>query len=200
MLTTTVENYKKAKDVYKEIDDKFYKIQHGEIEDSEFQINQILNRLKDFEKYLRYVQTKDLTEKYTKETIEAVNQNMEIFKEALYFWQRFFLGAKYSLGLKEPLIEKYVPGLNLEHHEIEKWGGSNKKVALKLIGALTHPDRVLEYEKSIKRIILGTMIQREFNRIFEVIKHKMIPVPKKFVSIDQFKKEDIDKKEDVKQI
>jgi hypothetical protein len=188
-LKSTIENYKKAKGIYKEIDDKFYDLQQGTLEDSEFNLNQVLNRLNDFKKVLKYIQPEDLNGKYPEKTVEAVKTNSETFNEALYYWQRFFLGSKYALNLKEPIIFKYLPGLNLEPHELEKWGKTTKDVAAKLIAALTHPDNILEYEKSIRRMILGTMIQKEFNRIFELIKHKMIQSPKKFVSIDQYKKE-----------
>jgi hypothetical protein len=189
MLKTTIENYKRAKDAYKEIDDKFYDIENGQIEDSEFQINQILNRLGELKKYLKYIQIKDLETQYPPETIAAVKENTEIFQEALFFWKRFFLGAKYALALKEPLTIKYVPGLDLEPHELNKWGGTEKNLVKKIIGTLIHHNYIEEYEKSIKRIILGTMLQREFNRIFEILKSKMIQSPNKFISLDQFKNE-----------
>lgn len=189
-LKSTIENYKKAKGIYKEIDDKFYDLQQGTLEDSEFNLNQILNRLNDFKKVLKYIQPEDLNGKYQEKTIEAVKTNTETFNEALYYWQRFFLGARYALNLKEPILFKYLPGLNLEPHELEKWGKTTKDVARKLIAALTHPENILEYEKPIKRMILGTMLQREFDRIFDLVKHKMIQSPKKkFVSLDQYKKE-----------
>jgi len=188
MLKTTVENYKKAKSIYKEIDDKFSEHQQDRLDKSEFQINQILNRLNDFEKHLRYIQLDDLDGNYPSQTIDAVKHNTEVFQDALYYWKRFFLGSKYAIGLKDPITLKYVPGLNLESQELDKWGGE-EELAKKIIGTLISDLYVTEYEKSIKRMILGTMLQKEFNRIFDVIKHKMIVSPKKFISIDKYKLE-----------
>jgi uncharacterized protein len=177
-LKSTVENYKRAKLLYKEIDDVYYDLQQGAIEETEFILNQTINKFSEFKKYLKGIHLEDLKDKYPEKTQEAVKSNVEIFNDALYFLERFFLGAKYALGLREPIMVKYVPGLNLEQHELDKWGGE-KQLSRKLIAALTHPDNVLEYDKSIRRMILGTMLQKEFGRIYDIIKHKMIKPAKK---------------------
>jgi len=176
-LKTTVENYKRAKLIYNEIDDVYYDLQQGEIEETEFLLNQTINKFSEFKRYLKGIHLEDLKE-YPEKTQDAVKHNVEIFNDAAYFLERFFLGAKYAMGLKEPITVKYVPGLNLEQHEIDKWG-NQKLLSKKLIAALTHPDNVLEYDKSIRRMILGTMSQREFDKIYDVIKHKMIKPAKK---------------------
>ena len=187
MIKTTIENYKKSKELYKDIDDRFYDIENGNIENTEFQINQVLIKLSDHEKYLKNIKLDDLTGKYETSTIDSVTHNTEIFKEALYYWNRYFLGAKYALGLKDPITLKYVPGLNIDSMELQKFGG-DKKLAKKIIGTLTSDLYVLEYENSIKRIILGTMSQNEFNKIFDVLKHKIIQ-PEKFTSLADYKKD-----------
>ena len=186
MLKNTISNYKKAKEIYNEIDNKFYDIEAGSIENTEFQINQILNRLDDLEKAIKNIELEDLTGTYEDKTIDAVKHNVATIDEALYYWKRFFLGGKYAIGLKDPVMLKYVPGLNLEPHDIDKYGGE-KALAKKIIGTLTSDLYVNEYENSIKRIILGTMSQNEFNKIFDVLKHKIIQ--NKFVSLSQYKKE-----------
>jgi len=172
-LKTTVDNYKKAKSIYKEIDDLWYGLQSGSIEDSEFQTNQILNRLKELKRHLRFIDIQDLSGMYNDKTMTAVTNNTKTFEEALYFWERFFLASKYGNDLFDPLRMKYVPDLNLQPTEIDKFGGE-KGLAKSFIGAITHPDNIKEYENKIKRIIIGTMSPQEFRRIFDVIRHKMI--------------------------
>jgi hypothetical protein len=172
-LKTTVNNYKNAKRVYQEIDNKFYDLQSKNLQESEFILNQLLNKLNTLKRHIRGINISDLTGKYPDKTIDAVTYNIEVFNDAVYFWERFLLGSKYAIGLRDPIRLKYVPGLNLENYELNKWGGSENEVSKRVIGTLTHPDNVLEYDRSIKRMILGTMIQREFNRIFDVLKHKM---------------------------
>lgn len=180
-LKTTVENYKKAKVLFTEIDNKFYDLQRQHIEETEFVLNQLLEKVNQLSKItsLRSINIDDLKGKFPEEKIQAVKQNLEVIIEASYYWRRFFLGAKYAMDLKGPVNDKYIPGLNLEDHTIAKFGGSIRKVARKFIGTLTHTENVLEYENAIKRMILGTMTQKEFNRIFDVIRHKMISTPKK---------------------
>lgn len=173
MLKTTIDSYKKAKEIYQRIDDKFYDLEHGDIKNTDFQLNQILNDLNDFKRYLKYIKIDDLSGNYDNNTIAAVKHNIDLFNDALYYWNRFFLGSKYELGLKDPILLKYVPDLNLDPNEMSKYG-DEKNLAKKIIATLTHVDHVLEYENSIKRMILGTMTQKEFNRIFDVLKHKII--------------------------
>jgi len=171
-MAKTVENYKKAKQLYNEIDESFYDIENGVLENSEFQINQILNKVNTLEKLLKFIDIEDLKEKYPPETINAVKENKEIFEEAVYFWKRYFLGGKYVFGLKDPIMLKYVPGLKLDQTELDKLGKSEETLSKEIIATLTSDLYVLEYEKAIKRIILGTMTQKEFNRLFDVILYK----------------------------
>lgn len=191
MLKTTIDNYKKAKELYNDIDDQYYDLDHNIVKTSEFIIHQILIKLDTLEKYLKKIKLDDLNGNYDEETIEAVKYNYEIFEEALYYWQRYFLGAKYELSLNDPITLKYVPGLNLSQEELNIYGGE-KKLAKKIIGTLISDLYVKEYENSIKRIVLGTMHQNEFNRMFDVLKHKMF-LPKedkeKFISLMQYKKD-----------
>lgn len=191
MLKTTIDNYKRAKELYNIIDDKFNDIEYGNINNTEFVHHQILNELDELEKCLKKIKIDDIKNNYDNETIEAVTYNYEFIQEALYYWQRKFLGGKYALGLVDPITLKYVPGLDLNQEELDLYGGE-KKLAKKIIATLTSDLYVKEYENSIKRIILGTMHQNEFNRMFDVLKHKII-LPKedkdKFISLMQYKKD-----------
>jgi hypothetical protein len=186
-IKTSIENYRKAKSIYKEIDDAFYDLEIKKEEETEFTLNQLVNRLNDLRRSLKYINVSELEGNYTPETIEAIKYNINIFQEALFFWERSFLRAKYTKSLNDPVRLKYIPGLNLFDDETEKWGGSNAQVAKKFITAITHPDNVIQYEKAIKRMALGTMTQREFRRIFDVIKHEM--KQSKFTSFKKYKEE-----------
>jgi len=179
-LKTTKSNYNKAKSIYREIDDLWYSLQSGKIEDSEFQINQILNRLKELKKALRYIDIQDLSGLYPDKTLTSVTNNTKTFEEALYFWERFFLASKLGNDMFDPLRLKYLPDLNLSEGDLHKYGNL-RNLAKAFIGAIVHPENIKEYENKIKRIIIGTMTSQEFRRIFETIKHKMI-MPKKSLS------------------
>jgi hypothetical protein len=183
MLKNTIENYKKAKEVYLDIDDKYYDIEQGNIKNTEFQIHQILNKIDYLKKILNDIDIDDLKGNYEQPKIDNVKHNIEVMQEATYFWERFFLGGKYALSLTDPITLKYVPGMNLDISKEEE-----NKLAKKIIGTLTSDLYVLEYENSIKRMILGTMHQNEFNRIYDVLKHKMVK-PEKFISLSQYKKD-----------
>jgi len=171
-LKTSVENYKKAKSIYLEIDDKFLALEKGEIE-GEFELNQLIKRTSDLEKTLRYVNLDDIKSNYPREKFEAVKHNFDVFTDAQYYWKRFFVGAKYASSLLDPLSLKYVPGLDLDFNELSRYGGNEKKLVKGIIGIITHPEHIMQYVNSIKRIVLGTMTQKEFNRIFDTIKHRI---------------------------
>jgi hypothetical protein len=205
-LKTTKENYKKAKSTFLEIDDIFQDLQSREIEESEFQLDQVLDRLKNFKKYLRNVDAADLAGIYEDKTIRAVLKNLDTMRDANYFWERFFLQAKYGKDLFDPIKLKYIPELNLSEIELKKWGKNNEQISWKFIGVITHPDNIKEYENKIKRMILGTMSRQEFKRIFDVLKYKMItesmkiPTLKEYQNLNEdffnpFDKDDLESKE-----
>lgn len=187
-LKTTRENYKKAKSIFYEIDNIFHDLQSEKIEETEFKLNQVLVRLKDFKRILRKVEIADLAGVFKDKTIHAVLNNLEKMRDANYFWERFFLQSKYGRDLFDPIKLKYIPELHLTDIESEKWGGSNERISRKIIGAITHPDNIKEYESKIKRMIIGTMTKHEFKRIFDVLKYKMIAESMNFVSLNQYKK------------
>ena len=70
-----------------------------------------------------------------------------------------------------------------------------KALANKFIEMLTHPDNIETYKNQIKRMALGTMSQKEFEKIYQATKHKMIHAPKpktsqnRFESFDEYKNE-----------
>ena len=69
-------------------------------------------------------------------------------------------------------------------------------MARKFIGMLTHPNNVETYKNQIKRMVLGTMSQREFNKIYQSAKHKMIPVPTtRFESFKDYKSKENSKQQ-----
>jgi len=172
-LKATKENYYKAKKIYMEIDEAWHDLESGTLKDSDFQLNQLLNKLKVLKRHLRYISISDLAGLYPDKTIVAVTKNTQVFEEALYFWERMFLGAKYAKDLVDPLRLKYVPDLKLSDYDIEKYGKDENELVKKLIGALAHPDNITEYENKIKRMIIGTMTSQEFKRIYDVLRFKM---------------------------
>lgn len=188
-LKLTRENYKKAKSIFVEIDDIFQDLQSEEIEETEFKLNQVLNRLKDLKKYLQKVDVADLAGNFDDKTIRAVLKNLDTMNDAVYFWERFFLQAKYGKDLIDPIRLKYIPELHLSDIESEKWGRSNERISKKFVGVITHSDNIKEYENKIKRMIIGTMTKQEFKRIFDVLKYKMITESMNFTSLDQYKYE-----------
>jgi len=185
-LITTKKYYNKAKSIYNEIDNDYNELQSGEKEESEFILNQNINKLKILKKYLRYIDLDDIKNSYEQKIIDAVTHNVNFMEDALYYWERFFLQSKLNKELLDPLRLKYIPELHLGEDEKEKWGKTDLEIAKKFIGAAAHPDNIKEYEKALKRIALGTMTNREFKRIFDVIKYKMLS-KKSFQSLSNYK-------------
>lgn len=184
---TTIKHYRRAKEIFREIDERFHGFQSGTIEDTDFNLNEVINKLGELKRSLRYIVVSDLEGHYKHETIESVRHNTGIFKDALHFWGKFFLASKYAKNLKDPVTLKYVPDMRLEPRDIKRWGGSEKEVAKNVISTLVHPDNIERYERPIKRIALGTMSQNEFEKIFDVLRHKLT-THKAFESLDEYTK------------
>ena len=86
---------------------------------------------------------------------------------------------------------------NEPDYDYKKWAKSEEELTGKFIGMITHPDNIETYRNQIRRMALGTMSLKEFKKIFDATKNKMIPdweeqrkhQKGKFQSFNQYKEE-----------
>lgn len=164
-------NYNKAAKLYDNINNAWHEISSGGVRNVDYKINNTLRKLREFDKVLSGIDIDDIKEKVSGEKLDKVKENIELFREASYYIERDLKSIDYADDLKD-VIDNYFEQLHLKDAELRKWGGREKAIKL-FIAAITHPDRVLDYENEIRRIIKGKMSTNEFKRIFSVLQEKM---------------------------
>lgn len=184
-LQTTITNYKKARSLYKDIDDKWYELQSGNIEPNNFLIDELIRKTERLNFFVSKIDVNDInTSDFSEKAKKAAIDNINIFKEAAYYLSRVFLGQKYYEDLESALAIKFVPKLNISPGKSKLYGAEdNEELAKQIAGFMTKPENIKDYLNKIKRISLGTMSINEFKKMWELIKEQ-IRKPIKFVKED----------------
>jgi hypothetical protein len=189
-LKTTIDNYNLAEQMYFEIDDIFNKHQEGNVHPAkiDFSIDQTILKIKKLLRVLDKVNVNDLSEKYDEKVIEDVSHNIQFFYEAANYIEKTLLGEKYYDDLL-PAVKMYIEHMNLPDYEYKQYAGDENELSRKFTSMLVHKNNIETFENHIKRIILGTMSDKEFQKIYDTNKFKMISKKNKFQSYNSFKKE-----------
>lgn len=190
-LKTSVDNYKRAKRIFTIIDNSWYDLETGHKKDSDYVIENLLRKIDMLQSIVKKVNISDFKGHFSDKAIKAAEQNLKVFEEAAYYWEKVFIRIKYIDDLEAVMIHKYLPDVLITPYELKKYQVKDlTDLAKKLAAAITHPDVINNYKSQIKRLANGTMTQREFNRVFDFLKTKII-VPKEFAKKYQKMKEEL---------
>lgn len=184
--------YSEAKKLHNEILETFEKIESGNITMSKDRF--IFIKLRKDTKYLQLLLNKINIIEIEKEVnnpelVDKIKTNLQLFFETSEYIQKRLLAYEYADDLLVP-VKRYIRQIAINPNDYKKWAKHPEELAHKFIEMLTHPDNIETYKNQIKRMALGTMSQREFNKIFEATKHKMVPLPdNKFQSFSDYKED-----------
>jgi len=187
-LRSTIQYYKQAKYLHKTIDETFNDFSAGKIRDSEINttVNKALNDINRLQRTLNKININDLYDHYDDNIIETIEHNIEFYYEAADYIEKTLLAAKFH----EPLlvaVENYIEDLKLYPGEYRKWAKDEYDVAKKFTAMLLHSDNIMRFINHIKRMSLGTMSKREFKKIWDANKGKIIKTPiKEFQSFKEY--------------
>lgn len=189
-LQTYAAYLKEAKNLYEEIGEIFEDIEQGKItiNQDRFQFVKISNDIKRLVSLLTKVNIakikKDLKDD---EMVEKIKDKIDMFYEGADYIKKRLLAYEYMDDLFAP-VKNYMKRFTGDPSLYKKWADNENEFVRKFIAALTHPDEIERYKPYIRRMAMGTMSQREFNKIFEATKHKMIPqATGKFESFKEYK-------------
>ena len=175
-IKTTVNNYKRAKSLYKKIDDTFFNMQEGEVVESEYLLDEMINNSKKLKIAAERVNLDAIeNSEYSPKTKDAVKANVAVFKEAAYFFERFFKAVKMTDELEAALATKYIPELRLSPGQIRALGASDEEHLAKMFAdTMLHRDNIDKYESPAKKISIGSMPLIGFRRLFELLKKQKL--------------------------
>lgn len=189
---TSIKNYVLAESLFDDIRDNFEKIDQNISKESEFDIKKLLESIKKLTTILNRINVNELQTKDIKEKdLKNIEFNINFIYESIDYMYRYLQGRKYANDLNTP-VNGYFERLNLPVSEYKKWASDERELTKKYIEMLTHPNNSLTYKNVIKRMILGTMSLKEFEKIFHASKEKMIPTKEySFKSFKNYKDENI---------
>lgn len=175
------ELYLRADELYEKISSVFERIESGEItyEKEKFKFIKLQGDLKMLQSILTKIDTDILEDYVNNETIQTMEHNITYMMENSEYIEKRILADQYFEDLRIP-VKKYIRNIAGDPSNYKKWAKDEDELTRKFIGMLTHPDYIDSYIHQIKRMALGTMSLKEFKKIFEATKHKMIPLWESF--------------------
>ena len=183
------ELYKRADDLYEKISKNFESIESGAItyESDQFKFIKLQSDLKQLESMLTKIDTESLERYIGKEHTDILEHNITFMIENCEYIQKRLMADQYVDQLFHP-IKKYFQQFMGDQSNYKRWAHSEEDLTKKFIGMMTHPNNIDYFKGYLKRMALGTMSLKEFKKIFESSKHRMIPLPEqKFESFSEYK-------------
>jgi len=178
-------------DLYPKIIEEFEDIENNtSLNKDNIRIIRFSDEIKKVLRMLKRLDPNEFLQLVDEETVKLIEEKINFIYEDLLGIQKRLSGDKYIDDLKVP-IKKYIENMgSFSLLDYKRWAPNIENLVDKFIGMLTHPDNIDTYKNQIKRMALGTMSQREFEKIFATTKHKMIQSAKnKFESLKKYKKD-----------
>jgi len=179
-----------ANELYPSIIDEFAEIEAGK-PFSTIQTERLSDKIKKAVNLLKQIDTVAIGEKLSDDKVEIVEHNINFMYEELLYLQKRLMADTYIDDLKVP-VRKYIRKIAGDPSNYKKWAKDEDELVGKFIGMLTSPDNIETYKSQIRRMALGTMSLREFKKIYQATKHKMIPrweESQRFQSFSKYKDE-----------
>jgi hypothetical protein len=179
--------YLVSEDLYPSIIDEFGAIEDGE-ELNAIQSERLIENIKKALTTLKQIDTSAIGSVVSDEQKEVIEDNISFMYEDLLVIQKRLMADEYIDNLKSP-VRRYFKQIGGDPSNYKKWAKDEEELTNKFIGMLLQPNNIDMYKNQIKRMALGTMSLKEFKKIFDATKHKMIPIPNyAFESFREYKR------------
>jgi len=189
-IQNSVNYFHHAQDYYKKLIENLHAIGSASDDEKGVLIDKASIYLKELSKYTNKISMTVLENGgYPKDIIDGIYKEIEMFREAITYTERFLIGKKLldsSIYNLEVLIEKS----NIDKFEYFRYANSEKELAKKLAIILVDPKHVMSYKPLLMKISNGRMDVEEFKKLFNSIKSKLpfVKTNESFISFSEFKK------------
>lgn len=184
------ELYKRADDLYERISKNFESIESGEITyaNDKFKFVKLQGDLKQLRSMLMKIDIESLERYIGEDQTKILEHNITFMIENGEYIEKRLMADEYVDQLYRP-VKKYLHQFMGDPSNYKKYAEDEGQLAKKFIGMMTHPDNIDYFKGYLKRMILGTMTLKEFKKIYEATKYKMIHLPQhQFESFSEYKK------------
>lgn len=200
MTTRTATSYNRAKKseelyytvhrIFKEITEIFNKIESGEYtyEENKIEFLEINNKLKSIKTLLPKIDLNVVSLYVDEDKLTALKNNIRYMLETVTDISYRLEADQYVSKLRIPL-KQYFSKINEDPRNYKRWAEDEETLIKKFTAALLDPEEFELYKNYIKRIIVGTLSPKQFKQIYNTLKYKMTPLPKRtFESFNEYKK------------
>lgn len=190
-LKSSLEFYKQAKFLYKQISEIFDEFESGEMSyiHHDSIINRTLNDINRLNSMLNKINIQDFVGEYSQSTLDATEKNIDFYYEAANYIEKYLLAKKYYDSLLNG-VNSLLKKLNIPLIDYNRYATTENQLAKKMTNMLLHPNNISQFINQIKRIAIGTMSTNEFKKIFYTNKNKMQKLPRqRFETFKDFKKQ-----------
>jgi len=182
--------YVKSYELYKEIQRNYEDFETGNMSYSKdrSKFNQLQKDVSDLKSMASKINTNALIGYVDNESLETIEKNIDFFFETTGYIEKRLLSLKYYKPLLIS-VKKYIDDMiGMEKYDYKTYAENFDELAKKFTGVLLHPNNIELFKNHIKRMIVGTMSQREFKKIYATNKSKMSKLPKyNFESFKEYK-------------
>jgi len=173
--------------LYPEITEEFKNIEESGKQLDNIKYVTFSEKIKKLITSLKQIDISALREIAKDDVIKGIENDINFMYEELLYIQKRLLAIKYADALKVP-IKRYLKNVTGDPSNYKRWAQHPDELAKKFIEMLVHPNNIETYKGQIKRIILGTMTLKQFQKLFDMSKYKMIASPENtFQSFKDYK-------------
>lgn len=190
-LKSSLDFYKQAKFLYKQISNVFDDFESGKISQSQQNsiIDRTINDINRLNNMLNRVNIQDFVDTYSQSIIDTTEKNIDFYYEAANYIEKYLLAQKYYDSLLNG-VRSLMKKMNIPTIDYDKYATTEGQLAKKFTRMLLHPNNISQFINQIKRIAIGTMSVNEFKKIFYTNKNKMQRLSKqRFETFKNYKKQ-----------
>jgi hypothetical protein len=162
-----------ANELYPSIIDEFAEIEDEKTLDA-IQVERLTEKIKKAFNILKQIDTSAISTRVDEEQVQIIEHNINFMYEELLYIQKRLMADEYVDNLRVP-VRKYIKSVAGDPSNYREWAKNENELTQKFIAMLTSPDNIETYKNQIRRMMIGTMSLKEFKKIFDATKHKMIP-------------------------
>jgi hypothetical protein len=189
-LKSSLEFYKQAKYLYKDISDVYDQFQQKTVpeEKKETLIDRALNDINRLNNILNKVNVRDFEGSYSNSVVGRTEHNVDFYYEAADYIEKSLIAEKYYDSLLQS-VQSYFKAANINTLDLKLYAKNEEEYVKKFVATILHPSNISQFLNQIKRMAIGTMSKNEFKKIYATIKSRMSRLPKKqFESFEEYKK------------
>jgi hypothetical protein len=186
----TADLYDKAYKLHNEIKETYADIESNEMtyERNKIEFSNLEKKINKLQSILSKIDPDAVSGYIPNDRLDTLKHNIKFYTETANYIEKRLMAAKYYKPLLNS-VRVYIDNLiGMVKYDLKLYAKDEEELAKKFTAMLLHPDNIEMFKNHIKRMLIGTMSQNEFKKIYAINKTKMSRKPKyNFESFKEYK-------------